>query len=293
MKIAGAYKDVLLTYAYLNGIPVPEEYTTAFLNTNEPLGQYYKVFPIEGGRVLTVAASGDHILQAVCNGAREIDAFDKNKIALYFAKLKVAAVKALDQWEFSEYYKDFENMSYYRKVRKYLDLDVRIFFDALYSSKNCEEYIDYLVDRGFLVENSKGYYAFDENYKYISIDKAFQRRFEIVEVLEPNYEKTKNNLERVKINYYLSTLHTVLDKTPPDSRYDAVFLSNIYNWLRGDEMLEFNSFLENILSKVLTDEGMIAVYASPYEEVAYIEEYKGSIKKDDEKVYVYHNNGRY
>ena len=269
MKIAGAYKDVLLTYAYLNGIPVPEEYTTAFLNTNEPLGQYYKVFPIEGGRVLTVAASGDHILQAVCNGAREIDAFDKNKIALYFAKLKVAAVKALDQWEFSHYYKDFENIGYYRKVRKYLDLDVRIFFDALYSSRNCEEYIDYLVDRGFLVENSKGYYAFDEN-----------------------YEKTKNNLERVKINYYLSTLHTVLDKAPPDSRYDAVFLSNIYNWLRGDEMLEFNSFLENVLSKVLTDNGMIAVYASPYEEVAYIEEYKGSIKKDDEKVYVYHKNGR-
>ena len=100
MNIIDVYKDIFLTYAYLNNFPAPKEYQSTFLVTNEPIAQYYNIFPIKNGRVLTVASSGDHILQAVCNGANIIDAFDNNKIALYFTKLKIAAVKALNQDEF-------------------------------------------------------------------------------------------------------------------------------------------------------------------------------------------------
>ena len=57
-------------------------------------------------------------------------------------------------------------------------------------------------------------------------------------------------------------------------------------------MLDFNRLLEEQLASRLNDNGMIAVYASPYEEIAYIEEYSGKIKDDDEKVYVYYKKNR-
>ena len=183
----------------------------------------------------------------------------------FFTKLKIAAVKALNQDEFNEYYRNFENLDYYNIIRNYLDSGVRVFFDTFFYSKKYKRYIDSLINELCFVEKDQSFYAFNSN-----------------------YDETKKNLNSTTINYYNSSLHTIIDKVPGDVKYDAMFLSNIYSWLCYEEMLDFNRLLEEQLASRLNDNGMIAVYASPYEEIAYIEEYSGKIKDDDEKVYVYY-----
>lgn len=222
-----------------------DKYGGVYFNTNEGLSKYYRAFPCKGGRVLTVSSGGDHILQAVCNGAREVDAFDKNRLAIYAAKLKITALKVLEREEFINYYynsKEFLNTNTYMRIRVYLDNDVKAFWDAMYFE-------------GQLSDNRNNLVAWSYTLFTKCLDYGF-RRFSSPYL----YTKTKKRLSNSVINFFNLSLYELVACLDKNRKYDAIFLSNIYDWLILDERENFSDLIVE-LSKYLTDNGIMAVYA--------------------------------
>ncbi|MBQ6323999.1 MAG: DUF3419 family protein [Bacilli bacterium] len=269
-------KDIEVGLGMLAGayIRPPKNYGKSYIRTNEALSRYYTKFPIEDGRVLTVAASGDHILQAVCNGAKVIDAFDKNRFQLYVSKLKIAALKALTQDEFAQYFcfkrnGDFFNdllwKELYLKIREKLDFDSVVFWDTMYQNGDLENNLNKFFHLQTFVDDGHGSFAFDEN-----------------------YEKTKENLEDVQINLYHSTFHSFVDKLNDGLYYDAIFMSNITDYLEDDEFLGLTDFLNTEVHRHLNSGGKVAVYTPPHRKYMGFGEYVDPDGMAEEnKVYIY------
>ncbi len=249
----------------------PDGYGTIYVNTNENLSEYYRFFPIDGGNVLTVSSGGDQILQAVYYGAKRIDSFDKNKFAIYAAKLKIAAVKALSQKEFLNFYnyaKFRENFSFnlYKKIRDYLDEETAMFWDAMYKA-------------GFI--SWHGYMTF--------LSSRFDRTAERYDEKD-NFWMTKTLLENVEITYCHSDIYGVLDSIQSDLKYGAVFLSNIYDYLMGWGKKNYPRFIMKDLNSHLNPEARVAVYVPHHNEGFNYEKYIGQ-QELDRKVYVYERRG--
>ena len=56
--------------------------------TTENIAGYFEYLDFTNKNVLTVAASGDHIINAFYKGAEEVYGFDINYLALIFTELK-------------------------------------------------------------------------------------------------------------------------------------------------------------------------------------------------------------
>ena len=221
-------------------------YGSSFMTTNEYLELYFPKFSIDNGKVLTVASSGDHVLQSIKEGAKDIHAFDYNPFQLYVTKLKVASCLALDCKQFRNYYynddrRGYFRLDYYRIVRDYLDEYSRKFWDTMYLigdfEKNFESFI-ILGNSWHSIVDPKGFYMNSDNY-YI----------------------TKNNIDKVNFCYYNSDLFDILKFIPKDIKFDGVLFSNIYDWLGYDDKNKYIDFVRNKLVNYLSDKGMIAVYS--------------------------------
>lgn len=260
----GLNKDIEMGIKFLRGVNLHNSlfYDDVFLHTNELISDYYNKFPIKNGNVLTIASGGDHILQAVYEKASSIDAFDINRFALYMSKLKIAALKALDYDEFNKYFtyhhiSDFKmfNRISYLKMRDWLNDNDREFWDNMYS---------------------KGDFEYDYVNLILSITPSDDGRKSYVK--EDNFYITKENLNDVSINFYHSGFFDVFDKLPKDKKYDAIFLSNIYDWFYPNNIEEFPDIVDNVINCRLTDRGMAALYA-PICENKGMELYDGYIER--------------
>jgi hypothetical protein len=76
------------------------EYSAAFVVTNESLRMAMEFLPVNCERALVVAASGDHPLFCSLYGAKHVDTFDISYNAKCIMDIKTAAVECLD---YSEY----------------------------------------------------------------------------------------------------------------------------------------------------------------------------------------------
>lgn len=246
-------QDIKAGIMLLNGTSLermPYGYDEVFAFTNEYLSEYYPKFPIERGRVLTIASGGDHILQAVLDKPKSIDAFDVNRLAIYFSKLKIAAVRALNYENFLRYFQPWDNFdsdlglflndNIYSKIREYLDEDTKKFWDAMYiDGKLIWNYGNMLLAYKYYDTGSKSY------------------------IHERNFYKTKEHLNEVLIKFYQDCFPEIFKLLPPSSKYDAIFLSNIYDWLSASQKKEFSTTCEKTADSYLNDNGMMAMYAPP------------------------------
>ncbi|MBQ6324000.1 MAG: DUF3419 family protein [Bacilli bacterium] len=263
-------KDALTALEILNeeNYDWPVEYSKVFANTNEQLSAYFKMFPIYGEKVLTVAASGDHLLQAVSNGAKSVDVFDNNRFTFYIVRLKIAALKVLSHEEFENFFSInngadyFFSPSIYEKIRDYLDFEGRVFWDSVYQYGNIK-HIFRLVFGPQRHDLGKDSYRDEDNY------------YAIREVIDD-----------VSIRYLYSNLfhlHKVLDE-----RYKVIFLSNIYDWISRERKDYFKRYVLFELSKYLDDDGLMAVYAPVLGPgLQFKAQYSESTEIDSEKVYIY------
>lgn len=220
------------------------DYSCVFNNTNENIDEYFSLFPIDGCSVLTVAGSGDHVLQSVCYGAKSISAFDKNIFALYFTKLKIAACKGLNYQQFIDFFYEIDRYSkvIYEKFRSFLDSEAMKFWDAMYNDGDFEKNFDNLL----LMEDDR----------FNNGNNSFRK--------EENYNLLKKRIFDVDISYFHFDLFEILEHVPNNIFYDAVFLSNIYDWIKDiyGYKSKYEVFIKDIMSKYLSDSGMIAVYVS-------------------------------
>ena len=261
--------DISVGVAILHGNEhFPSDYNYIYISTNEFVSGYYKYIPLEGRKVLTVTSSGDHILQAISNGAKRIDTFDKNKFQLYFAKLKIAAIKVLSREDFISYFdwndEKFLNKHIYSKIRDYLDEDVVTFWDTMYVRGWLDKFYDNIIN----------YYRFSDDglESYCSPDR---------------YDDTRSKLDSALISYDHSDLHAFIDNLSDDELYDAIFLSNIYDHLSFLKRKRFYRFISDECSKHLTDDGVIVAYAPVAEENLTFANYQNQKNFDRGKIYVY------
>lgn len=200
--------------------------------SNEMLNHYYNYYDLNNKNALCITSSGDQIIYASANGAKEIDAFDKNRFCKYYSALKIAIILAYNEKEF---YKIF-----CQKPKRLLSKKIDIEFIKNFLSEEC-----YIFWKELTKERN-----FKNNDVLFTKDGIFGRR-----TLTLNYNLLKTALPKSKINYY--------DMTAKDFRqyinkkYDAIFLSNILEWEWDD--YDRKSLLTSYL-ELLNENGVLYDY---------------------------------
>ena len=233
-------KDIYVALSIINGkedINKLGNYNLVYRNSNENLGEYFKHFPIKNGNVLTILSSGDQVLQSVYCGAKNIYTFDYNPLAIYMGKLKISSLYHLDYNSFMNYFNNYD-ISYYKKIRDYLDDNTRLFWDKIYKNIKYRNQFDHFIQLG-------NNYNSKESYSYYN-----------------NYYETQNKIDNVSINYYCTDVYDILNFLPSNIKLDAVFLSNIFDWMNLKNKVRYPLFIKKELFNYMNDDGMIAVYSS-------------------------------
>ena len=239
--------------------PTFSHHSSMYTFTTEILSGYIKKLGVKDKDVLTVTASGDQILNLVFHGAKKIDGFDLNTNAYYMTQLKIAALKSLFYEEFINYFsacKSFEDAVFvekkvennlnvfdynvYQKFSDKLPEDVKFYWDLLYKEFN---YDGSKLHDSVCISSDSDTAVFANDY----LQNA------------TNYEIVKQKIDNVNINYYVKDilqLHTLSKK------YDCILLSNIYDYIVSDwygviSAEDFNSYVENQLSNLLNENGII------------------------------------
>lgn len=221
------------------------ELSKIYLMTTENIKGFLERFDLQDKKVLTVAGSGDQMLNAYLMGAKNVTCFDINPLAFYQVKLKKAAVHSLSYQEyliffFNEFGKIFDR-DLFEKIADDLDQETLDFFMYLYDNYNSEQIID------------KIYYRFSP-----TLDKM-QRMNAYLD--EENYNLLKSNLDNKEVSFIQGNV-TELRNNIQKSFYDMILLSNISDSITDiwpvDSLKNFKRLIHS-LSKSLADNGIIQV----------------------------------
>ena len=185
--------------------------------TNENLKEY--IHDLTDKRVLTVSASGDHLLNCACAGATIIDTFDVNYYSSLYQELKIIAALNLND---EELYTFYELLYYptYMKLRKKLSKNALDFFDFLYHNYSISQIMSLLF-------HPRDVNSIDVNYYYD--DK-------MLSILRDNLKKLEHN----HFNTNLYNLAYFLE-----DKYDTFFLSNISQYCDPESFVNYLNYLSN------------------------------------------------
>ena len=229
------------------------EYSRLYQNTTENIKGYMPYLNGSYKNALLPTASGDHILETVLYGIKDITCFDINRLAKYFVELKLAALKSLNREEYIKFmYDDMFNKNYFDYIKNNLDDDISIFWSELYKNS----FKDYISDNLFrylrLKKSNSSFYGINF-YKYCSEN--------FVSYLDKdNYTIVQNRLQNTNIEYIESDLLDLTSKL--NTKYDLINLTNIYEFINkeiidnGDK--KFNDIIRNLIS-YLNDDGKILI----------------------------------
>lgn len=208
--------------------------------TTEAISGYYNNLNFKDKKILTVLASGDHALNAILMGSKEIDTFDINKLTIYYYKLKEAGIKALPLEEFKKFFysnypnnikenKNLFNWKSYLKISPFLEKKYKDFWDSLYLEFN-----------GYDIGKSDLFWASEKNQNSVAIYNNY--------LTEENYNRLKNILLEEEIKFNFQNINIKDLKT--NVKYDYIFLSNISQYLEfiyEDNCLDnFNNLIQNL-----------------------------------------------
>lgn len=209
--------------------------------TNENISEYYKCINFKNKDVLTTTSSGDHALNSILCGAKNIDTFDINPLAKYYSELKIAAIKTLSLEDFIKflYKKGYFNNRYYLSkeayniLKKELKDEYREFWDYFFSTYNSRRiYKSHLFTDDFL------------DLKKLKICNGYMN--------DKNYSLLRDKLKSIEINYHDISIENLSDIK---KQFDVIILSNICAYLdfvylnREDYMKDIKNILNNIKRK--------------------------------------------
>lgn len=223
-------------------------YSKIYLHTTEDIKNFLMCFDLTDKEILTVAGSGDQVLNSYLMGAKNVTCFDINPLAFTQVKLKRAAVCSLSYEDYLSFLflkdsSDYSNILDYRlfeNLKPYLDDDTNQLFDYLYSNFNSKQILDLI------------YYRFTHN---IDLLKRMNSYLE-----EDNYYRLSNILKEKEINFIESDI-TNLNKIL-DSKYDMILLSNISSSIEkifpNEPLKNFKRIIHS-LSKYVNKNGAIQI----------------------------------
>lgn len=121
------------------------DFYKSYLLTTENIKDFLEPYCLQNKNILTVAGSGDQMLNAYLMGAKNVTCFDINSLALYQVRLKKEAVCALEYEEFLSFFLlEFGHIfdrQLYCKIAPGLDTKTRDFYDYLYQNYSNEEIV--------------------------------------------------------------------------------------------------------------------------------------------------------
>ena len=211
--------------------------------TTENIAGYFEYLDFTNRNVLTVAASGDHIINASYKGAKEVYGFDINYLALIFTELKLVALQSLNYKEFLKFFmindkNDVEKNRnvldykvYINKLRKGLSKSVAENWDMLYENFN---------NNGYELRNS---YIFNNKYDNNNI----KLKSNLYLKSELDYNIAKENINKKEIilinsNYKDLNRHNL----PNLANCDIILMSNISDYIKNIYNKEENYFEDYI-----------------------------------------------
>ncbi len=178
---------------------------------------------------LTVASSGDQLLNLLTKDVYHIDTFDINQYTNYYINLRLAGILGIrnidELWEFllRVNYKGFQD------AIPYLDDKSLQFWNYVFSKFSPNELL-FNVFRG--------------DYEDIDIihDNNYFDTFFLTDI-----KQMVKRLERTHFNTHL----LALDNCLKDKKYDVIYLSNIYDYVNTKKFLRFLRILRNHLIKMV------------------------------------------
>lgn len=199
----------------------------------ENLAGYMLRLDLDWKEVLTVSASGDHIINAYNNGAKSVTGFDCDLLSGLFCDLKFTGLQA---WGFEEFKRFFmlgpEAFRYetYRSIRDNISPITRLFFDLAYK---------HFRGNGAALRRSN---VFKNDMNNTPERSIFNNPY-----LQSaaNYDLTRKHQKPAA--WHLSPVQNLADVI--DGSYDRILLSNIADYAR--EMFEGANYLESFAGKVV------------------------------------------
>ena len=183
----------------------------AYLFANENVAEYIKNFNMQGKRVLSVAAGGDHVFECLLNGASFVDTFDINYAQKPIIELKTRMIKALPYEDFMDFF-----------FNEYCFFDKKI-IEPIWNdfSPELSLYLDWYYCMGPSASRSMFVYG-----------GAAASDYEIDSLSYLKDKQTYNRLAAVlpkKIKFTHLGAFDISAKI--DTKYDYILLSNIFDYL--------------------------------------------------------------
>ena len=217
----------------------------SYLWTNEDMKLYPKE-NLKGKNILTITSSGDHALNAILNGATNIDSFDVNLFSKYVSALKIAMIKKYVYYDF------FKRMKWIEDVGGFNFNSKENIIDSIREYLSHDEYLFWSTFEYLRINNKVNFN--DVINVYGSLKKnAYTDAF--------SYNKLKRNLKKAKITYYDSDIMDI--EKSVNKKYDRVFLSNVLEYVLASNGPRFvNNYNDAMikLDKILLPSSIIYGY---------------------------------
>lgn len=117
------------------------KYSRIYFHTTENIIGFLRCFDLKDKDILTVAGSGDQMLNAYLMGAKNVTCFDINPLAFAQVQLKRGAVCSLSYDEYLDFFFGNNCLDWhlFEKSQGYLDENTLELFDYLYSNYTPQE----------------------------------------------------------------------------------------------------------------------------------------------------------
>lgn len=208
-------------------------FSKIYLHTTENIKGFISTLDLKDKNVLSVAGSGDQLLNAYSLGCQNVDIFDINPITFCGVDLKLSAVKALSYEEFIHFFfREFEtffNEKTFEKIYPFLDQTSKELYETLF--------------RKFGIMNTIKRFYYSPN---VTLEVMKQMN---IYLEESSYYELKRNVKGKKITFIETGIDS-LNKKLKD-KYDLMLFSNISDYINdiyhADSLEKFKELIYSLI----------------------------------------------
>lgn len=251
--------DIKKTKEVIDGKVHNKNYKRVYFSSNENLPMLYENFDFKDKDVLTVLGSSDQLFHAYNSGAKHVDVFDKNTLAIYYLYLRIWVIE-----HYNKYYPNIKmNANYIKDLIEKVNPETKREYDKLqYWKRFVEEFPFYFSPLMFNTDK-KGY---KDNYlKDLSV--------------------LKERLSKRNFSFYNFDIQLDINL---DKKYDLIIVSNI-----SDYVSYMERYMNNLYNLLVDNGKILATNVCSCNPTKY-EEFFFSEKFDIEKLpKTYHHSYEY
>lgn len=254
-----------------------------YLNTTEEISDIVGECVSDGSTILTVAGSGDYLLDSVLHGAKEIVTYDINSIQYYVATLKVWAIQVLSYNEYKTFFTDIKSTNYLepnilkKVIENFKTENAYPFWKEFlrYRRKELITCQNILSDPmiGMMMRHMKASEGITDGEMNFALctemgPQMFPREFLVSRLIqshgandaygylknEENYNLVKSRINDVELSFVTSSINDI-SKHVEGKKFDAIFLSNIPFYLKPEK---FVTAIKDELIPLLNPHGKIS-----------------------------------